>query len=217
MDFIAKLTTQLALQSEPERAQKMSDYMRGQYAFYGVMAGPRKQILKETIASCGIPENLIAVSEQLYQLPERELQLCAIELIQRCKRHWQTELLEHLKWLIITKSWWDTVDFIASNLVGPLLKKFPELEPEVHSWADSNDMWLQRVAILYQLKYKDRTDTDWLKKVILQHAHQKEFFIKKAIGWALREYAKTNEKWVREFLANHTLQALSFREASKHL
>jgi 3-methyladenine DNA glycosylase AlkD len=126
--------------------------------------------------------------------------------------------MDRIKLLIINKSWWDSVDPLATNITGILCAKYPELvQSHILSWAKSDDIWLARVAVLFQLRYKENTDTELLTLIISKNSHNKEFFIAKAIGWALREYSKTNKEWVKLFLDCNILQPLSVREASKYL
>ena len=119
--------------------------------------------------------------------------------------------------LITTKSWWDTVDAI-NRLVGYLAKKYPQLkEDNITEWVDSDNIWLNRISIIFQLKFKEETDTEFLIRAILTNSYKGEFFIDKAIGWALREYSKTNREWVKDFIENNPLSKLSVREGSKYL
>ncbi|MEA1962028.1 MAG: DNA alkylation repair protein [Bacillota bacterium] len=154
----------------------------------------------------------------LWNLPEREFQYLALDYLVLMKKKFQKEEFENLKQLIVSKSWWDTVDLIASNLVATICTTYPELiDTDVLTWADSENLWLRRTAILFQLKYKQATDTELLARIILKNNHSKEFFINKAVGWALREYSKTNREWVKAFIDKLLLQALSVREGSKYL
>ena len=118
--------------------------------------------------------------------------------------------------MIVKNSWWDSTD-VLDNLVAELVSCFPELKSIILEWSDSDNIWLKRTAIDYQLKYKEKTDRDILSKVISDNCNTNEFFIDKAIGWALREYSKTDKEWVREFITEHKLSKLSIREASKYL
>jgi len=138
-------------------------------------------------------------------------------LLFKAKKQWTSNSIKDFEWFITTRSWWDTEDYIASDVVGEFCKKHDEFiwKPVITEWAGSNNMWLQRTAILYQLKYRKNTDTHWLSQVIEMHAHQTEFFIKKAIGWALREYSKTDAVWVKDFVTSHDLQALSVKEGMR--
>lgn len=120
--------------------------------------------------------------------------------------------------LITSKSWWDTVDTLAQKAVGKIARSFPDvIEENIEFWNDSDHLWLQRSAILFQLKYKEQTNEDLLYRYIITHSQSKEFFIQKAIGWALREYSKTNPDSVRQFMEKHPLSKLSVREGSKYI
>jgi 3-methyladenine DNA glycosylase AlkD len=124
-----------------------------------------------------------------------------------------------LRRLIVTHSWWDTVDALASHSVGPLVRRQPELARELDDWSVSENLWLRRTALIYQLGYKERTDAARLFAYVDRMAHEKEFFIRKAIGWALRQYARTAPAEVKAFLLprRQKLSGLSWREATKHL
>ncbi len=200
-----------------ERAAKMKQYMKGQFEYLGIMATPRRELTRQLFKELGVPSEVSIVIRELFNQPYRELHYVAQEMVQKNKRNWTANTINDIEWLVVTKSWWDTVDFIASNLAGPFFKKFPEQKMEfLEKWNASEDIWLIRTSILFQLKYKKDTDADLLKALILPHITNKEFFIKKAIGWALREYAKTNADWVLDFVRSHKLQGLSEREALKH-
>ena len=138
----------------------------------------------------------------------------ALGLYDKRKKQLKQEEIPFLEYLITTKSWWDTVDYISPHLIGALFMKKPEvIEHSIQRWLDSDNLWLQRSAILFQLKYKDKTDTKLLFSIIEACANSKEFFIRKAIGWALREYSKTNPEAVLTFVQTHSLSPLSEREA----
>ena len=128
-------------------------------------------------------------------------------------------LLETVRSLIVTRSWWDTVDTLAANVVGPLVSNHPALRATMDAWSTDDNLWLVRTAILHQLRYRSATDPDRLFRYCDAQAGHGDFFIRKAIGWALREYARTDPDAVRTFVATHRdrLSGLSVREASKHL
>lgn len=215
MDFQSVLHSKLLAQADTERATQMKAYLRDQFAFLGVMATPRRQAFRETFKEVGLPENAVEVAKNLFSADERELNICGQELLFRARRQWTEDSIKDFEWFITTRSWWDTVDYIASTIVGEFVRRYPSPQTSkyIKAWAASDNIWLQRTAILFQLKYRELTDTDWLSRVIEMHANQHEFFIKKAIGWALREYSKTNPKWVQDFVSSHILQALSVKEA----
>jgi 3-methyladenine DNA glycosylase AlkD len=120
--------------------------------------------------------------------------------------------------LLVNNSWWDTVDFIAANIVGWMVSEYPELKrTAIPVWMRHENMWLRRTSLIYQLKYREETDTEILSEAIHTNLESREFFINKAIGWALRQYSKYNPDWVRSFIENTDLQPLSHREASKYI
>ena len=202
-----------------EEAQAMSKYMRNLFLFYGIKKPQREMLTKSFWQKEGLPNanQLSILSLLLWQEPERELHYFALDTIQRLEKQLPISFYETLEQMIINRSWWDSVDYIAS-IVGKYFQRYPELIPVVPSgWINSDNIWLQRVAILFQLKYKAKTNTAILFSYILQQAHSKEFFIQKAMGWALREYSKTDAKTVIDFVKTEDLPSLTKREALKWL
>ena len=150
-------------------------------------------------------------------MPEREYQYVAVDLAEKLSRSVAPEFIDTLQHLIITKSWWDTVDAL-SKTAGVHLTRFPEVRSErLPVWRSSDNIWLRRTALLFQLNFKQRTDFPLLCDIIRENLGSKEFFINKAIGWALRQYARNDPEAVRKFVAAHHLNSLSKREAMKHL
>jgi 3-methyladenine DNA glycosylase AlkD len=216
--FSQALVTACELQKDAERAEKMAAYMKGKFAYFGIMAKPRNEILKAIIKEKTLPNDVIAIAKELWRQPQRELHYCAIELMLKGKKQWTENTIAELEWFIITHSWWDSVDSIAVSLVGEYFKKWPDQKEAItQKWNASENLWLVRTSILFQLKYKRNTDLEMLARYCLAHAHQKEFFIKKAIGWVLREYAKTDKNWVLSFVESYHFQSLSVKEALKHI
>jgi 3-methyladenine DNA glycosylase AlkD len=202
-----------------ELAGPMKAYLKNHFPFLGIKSPLRKELLKEQFVEYALPEpeQFFAEVWTLFELPEREYQYAAIALIDKMKKQLTTEDFPALLQLIETKSWWDSVDSIAPAFVGHLVKIDRVYgEKNMLEWSLSDNMWTNRSAILHQLKFKQETDTDLLFKIIGQHSSSKEFFIQKAIGWALREYAKTNADCVKSFVEGHPLKPLSKREALKH-
>jgi 3-methyladenine DNA glycosylase AlkD len=134
------------------------------------------------------------------------------------KRNYKKEDIQLIEKLITTNSWWDTVDTIAKNILGEYLLEYPlETENVIERFSNSDNMWLNRSAILFQLGYKQKTNFELLQSECEKHKNSNEFFIQKAIGWALREYTKTNPEMVRNYVANTNLKKLSQKEALKHI
>jgi 3-methyladenine DNA glycosylase AlkD len=151
-------------------------------------------------------------------MPEREFQYLAVEYLTRQKAKLTDSDIPNLRILIITKSWWDTVDGL-DVIVGDIALRHPEVSQILLTWSTDENIWLRRAAIDHQLGRREKTDIRLLEKIIINNLGQKEFFINKAIGWSLREYSKTNPEWVREFIERHreALSSLSIREASKYI
>lgn len=201
-----------------ENAVPMAKYMKNQFPFLGLKKPDRtalsKGFLNEKKKDKEIDWDFIF---RCYELPEREFQYLAIDYMSKVANLFQPDDIKRIEKLITTKSWWDTVDAI-SPIVGHIAMKYPEIKETILTkWMESDNIWLKRVSILFQLKYKDKTDTEFLEKAILKNANTNEFFINKAIGWALREYSKTNKEWVRSFIENNKLSKLSVREGSKYI
>ena len=202
-----------------EQAGPMTAYMKNHFPFLGIKSPLRKQLLKEQFAEYALPdpEQLFEEVWKLYDQPEREYQYAAIALLEKMKKYLTIEDLPALRQLIETKSWWDSVDSIAPKSVGDVVKLDREYgEKVMREWSKSDNMWTNRSAILHQLKFKQEMNTELLFEIIQQHSGSTEFFIQKAIGWSLREYAKTNPDLVKSFVEDHPLKPLSKREALKH-
>ncbi|MDA3944958.1 MAG: DNA alkylation repair protein [Bacteroidetes bacterium] len=207
-------------QANPQIAAGAEKYMRNQYPFYGIPAPVRAEIFKTFIKSQGLPdwEKLEEISLNAWQLPQREMQYAAMNVLDRSINKMPPEAVNLLEKLIVQKSWWDTIDFIAPNLIGSLFKRYPEIRDETISrWMHSGNFWLQRSCLLFQLKYKQDTNEKLLFELCEKLSDEKEFFIRKAIGWALRQYARTAPEQVRYFVEKTDLQPLSRKEALKHL
>ena len=208
----------LALQdvAEPARRAPMAAYMRDQFEFLGIVTPARRAATKQLYMGMKShsADELSAIARALWDFAEREYQYAAIDLLAMHANKLDVGHLPFLMELVQTKSWWDTVDAIAS-VVGKVLQYRHDGMDQaiVHQ-----NMWVRRVAILHQLGWRDKTDEALLFSYSLQRAHEKEFFIQKAIGWALRDYARHNPQAVREFTVTEKarLSPLSYREANKH-
>ena len=221
MSFIEHLINTLDKSSDTDNASYMTDYMRGKFQYFGVKTTLRRDILNQVIADnkVEISENTREVTLKLYKLPQRELHVSATEIFEKnLRKTYLKEDITIIEKLITQNSWWDTVDFIAKQILGKYLLKYPEEVPNVISkFSASKDMWLNRSAILFQLGYKSNTNEDILFKQCEIHKHSEEFFIQKAIGWALREYGKTNPESVLNFVNSTPLKPLSQREAIRNI
>jgi 3-methyladenine DNA glycosylase AlkD len=205
--------------SDDERAAGMAAYMKNRFFFFGIGAPLRKQIQKPFLVKSALPpiDGLEEVVTLLWDHPARELHYFAIDLVEKHGAIFRRGDLELLTFMASHQQWWDSIDAIASKLMGAYFTRYPqERYPAVERWLMTGDFWLQRCAILFQLKYKSKTDTSLLEAAILPVRQSNEFFIQKAIGWALREYRKTNREWVDDFIHRVELKPLSRREALKH-
>lgn len=206
--------------ANPTAAGPMAAYMRDQFAFLGMQSALIGQLNRQAVAEWGLPalSELDAILRELWDEPEREFQYFALGLLNRSLPGLPAGWSSTLEYLVTHKSWWDTVDTIAISLVGPYFKRFPaEHLATLPDWRASEDIWLRRVAILFQNNYKLATDFTLLKDIILENLGSREFFINKAIGWSLRTYSRVNADGVRAFVANTPLHPLSKREALKWL
>ena len=202
-----------------EKAEQMSAYMKNKFSYYGIQAPVRKSIFKEVKAQHPISKSeWKSLVTDCFNREEREWQYTALEFVEASRKFWVQEDLAFLEDLVTKKSWWDTVDWLAGT-IGRFYNKYPDPVLErAQVWNTHDDMWLNRVSILFQLHQKEGTDWPLLQRYILTHKDSKEFFIQKAQGWALRQYAKINPRAVLKFLEeNPDLSNLTKREASKHL
>lgn len=219
--FLQLLRSEYSARANAENAQAMSAYMKNLFPFFGVKTPERRTIFRAFLKQ-NIPtswEDVHSTTEILWQQPERELHYCAIEALGAWHKHWHYEnMLPLVHELICTQSWWDSVDALNSVVLKRFFTKFPAHEDTItHDWNQSENIWLQRLSITFQLSRGERVRRDILSEHILHLASSKEFFVQKAIGWMLRDFAYTDPEWVRTFVQNHTLAPLSVREAMKHL
>ncbi|WP_409252332.1 DNA alkylation repair protein [Bacillus sp. SCS-153A] len=220
MTYAEKLIELFRQHKYEENAGPMKAYLRNQFEFLGIKTPERKELLSAFIKEHGNPDlnELPQTVRILWEQPEREFQYAALSLLDKQRRKLHSEHLTLLEELVVTKSWWDTIDSIASRLAGFVIKKYPEEgEGYLKRWISSENFWLNRTAIIHQLSYKGDTDEEKLFSYIKQHSSSKEFFIEKAIGWALREYSKTAPETVVQFIEKEDLRPLSKREGLKYL
>lgn len=221
-EFHSALRGIISQHADSARALGAAAYMRNKFPFFGIDAPTRRLLIREVRQTLGLPLSVLDLADLCWADPEREMQYAACDLMSQPKalRTLTPDDVPHLEQLITQKSWWDTVDVLAPTIIGGVLRPFPEL---VHSHARqmiaSENFWLQRSAILLQLKYRDATDFDLLTECILMRASSKEFFVRKAAGWALRSYAYVRPDRVRAFVDDHRqeLSGLTIREALKNV
>ncbi len=218
--FIEELREAFELVADAAHAEGAAAYMKNQFQFFGIYTNQRRVMSNSIFKQFGIfsESELNTLVKKLFQEPEREFQYVAIELIAYHKKYWTKKIIELTEYCLLQKSWWDSVDHIASLILGPYFKKFPEqIITITNAWNNHENFWLQRSSIMFQKAYKLDTDTKLLSKYILNVRDNKEFFVQKAIGWALREFGKTNPTWVIDFVHEHQLTGLSAREALRRI
>jgi 3-methyladenine DNA glycosylase AlkD len=202
-------------------AKEQSKYMEGLFSFFGVQAVMRRSLQDAVFSKYPISDEatLLSTMDQLWREEEREYQYAGCDLAEKYLKKCTLKSLTCFEELIRKKSWWDTVDMISSKLVGSLLIRYPEEKKRMDRWIEDPEMWIRRAALLFQLKYKEKTDEKVLFSYCLKTMHEKEMFIRKAIGWALREHSKTSPDSVKDFIHMHrlSLSPLSIREGMKHL
>ena len=216
------VTAELKRLADPAKAPAMAAYMKTAQPFFGVSTPVRTAMLKQIGDQFAPPDqkSYTRAVMALWKLPHREERYCAITFARRYEQFITSESLPLYERMIREGAWWDFVDEIAVNLVGTVYGNFrAQTRPLIEQWIDDEHMWIRRTALLSHLKHKRETDAAQLFKHCLKRADESEFFIRKAIGWALREYSKTNPRAVRAFLKTNRKQLsnLSYTQGSKHL
>ena len=200
-------------------AESMEKYMQDKFRFLGVRGATRTEIYKKYFPDARKTKTIDwDFVERCWNKEEREFQYAVVYYLKAIQRFLKREDISRLKYLIVTKSWWDTVDLLA-KVVGSLVIRIEGYDQIMLEWSKDSNIWLRRVAILYQLSLKDKVDEQILDNILVNNLGNSEFFINKAIGWALRDYSKFNPEWVREFIKENkaNMTNLSIREASKYL
>ncbi len=214
---VGVLRDAFAAVADPPRAEQMRAYQRDQFTFFGIPA-PARRALARPILDLGRhpdPDTVVALAEALWHAPERECTYAATDLLVRHERRLAGEHLGAVERCMTTSSWWDTVDALAANVAGPLVLRSPDLHDVPDRWIADDDLWLRRTALLHQLHAGASTDAARLFAYCERCADEREFFIRKAIGWALRQYARTDAAAVGAFVdrLGERLSPLSRREA----
>ncbi len=216
--YFAELKSAFEKHANPTIAAGAKAYMRNKSEFYGLPSPLRRQLVKEFIAHSGYPsyEQLEEMVRYAWEQPQREWQYAAMEIVEKSLKKADPGLLDLAEWMITNKSWWDSVDFVAPNIVGALFKKFPEVRMlYIEKWMNSGYLWLQRSCLIHQLHYNKTTDQELLFTLCERLANHPDFFIRKAIGWSLRQYSKTFPDAVVAFVNTHEMSNLSRKEALK--
>ncbi|MEX2134248.1 MAG: DNA alkylation repair protein [Acidimicrobiia bacterium] len=216
------VSVRLARAADPDKAPAMQAYMKTDMSFYGVQKAGRTVVLRDLVREYR-PDTASSYRElvlALWNLDHREEKYMALGVARHFTAHIVPDQIGLYHRLIIEGAWWDLVDEVSTHLVRHLVVGFPvESWPVVDRWIDEDDMWLRRTALICQVGAKDHTDPDRLFAFCAARAHEKEFFIRKAIGWALRDFARTDPAAVAAFINAHLgeLSGLSYREGSKHI
>jgi 3-methyladenine DNA glycosylase AlkD len=219
--YVLALKKLFEANANPAQAEPMKRYMRDQFEYLGIKGPHFAVLMKGFIKENGHPpiDQLDIIVRELWSLSQREFQYVAMSLMSKFENKVGPEFITSIEYLLVTKSWWDTVDMLASHAVGTQFKRFPDVrEKYLKKWRKSDNFWLRRTALLFQLSYKKETDFDLLCELVHENLGSDEFFINKAIGWALRQYAHTNSAPVKKFVkATKELSPLSQREALKNI
>lgn len=217
--YYTKLDARLEALANEDNAIPMKKYMKSHFEFYGIKSAERKAAVAAHRIEFGIitPGELEEFVHLCWDNPFRETHYSCMDIIDREKKPGKSRL-ELYEWMVLHRSWWDSVDFIAPSLMGRLFSQNPEMVQEnTERYVQSGELWLQRSALIFQLKYKEKTDLSLLFHYCERLADEKDFFIRKAIGWSLRQAGKFYPKEVKNFVADHSISPLSVREALKHL
>ncbi|NVO18587.1 MAG: DNA alkylation repair protein [Bacteroidetes bacterium] len=218
MHYFQSLKESFERNADPVYARGAKAYMRGLSEFYGLGSPLRRELYRDFIRQSGYlePSQLENLVSYCWEQPQREWQYVGLEMTEHFARKGNPDLLKLAEFMITHKSWWDTVDFVAPNIAGAILKKNPSLiRMQIEDWMSSGNLWLLRSGLLFQLRYKFETDEALLFELCERLSGHKDFFIRKAIGWSLREHSKRNPLAVTQFVGSHNLSPLSQREALK--
>ena len=219
MDKFSTITELFENAHNSENADAMSAYMKNKFEFYGIPSPERKELYKDFLKSEKASKTIDwDFLDKCYKDGHREFQYLVYDYLLAMKRYIAFEDIDRIKRFIITKSWWDTIDFLC-KIIGDIGLRDTRVHDLMLKWSESDNIWIKRTAILHQLAYKDKTDTELLENIIRNCLGSDEFFINKAIGWTLREYSKTSPQWVSDFINRYKneLSALSIKEGSKYI
>lgn len=200
-------------------ATKMTAYLLNQFPHFGIKTKPRRLLAHEHNKGFDLNQaEFLAFAKVCYAYPEREMHHYCLDTLQSFKKKFTQETITLSEYLIMHNSWWDTVDTVNSKISAVIFARDRKLQQEtVLRWKDADNMWLRRSAIIAQIKFRSDTDTDLLSQAIESNLGSDEFFINKAIGWALREYGDVNPEWVLRYVKKIELHPLSHREAIRKI
>ena len=205
--------------ADPAAAAAMSDYMRGKFIFYGI-AAPKRRALYRDFLKAEKKNGTVdyAFLDRCWADEHREFQYVVFDYLTALESFLTYDDIFVMEKYVRTKQWWDTIDFF-DEIIGGIGLRDGRVTDLMLDWSLDGDFWVRRIAIDHQLGRKEKTDAALLEKIIVNNLGSKEFFVNKAIGWALRDYSKTNPAWVKDFLSRHggEMSKLSLREAGKYI
>ena len=219
MDKFLEIKKRFESREDKENAIAMSKYMRNLFGFYGFPAPKRKEVYNDIIRA---DKKAKVVDweflDKCYDDKHREFQYLVYDYLLATRQYVSFEDIPRIKCYITTKSWWDTIDFLC-KVIGDIGLRDPRVKDLMIDWSKDENIWLKRTAIEHQLGLKDRTDSELLEQIIANNFGSDEFFVNKAIGWALRDHSKTNPEFVKGFINKHKdeMDILSIKEASKYI
>lgn len=219
MDKFLEIKRMFESREDKEKSDAMSRYMRNLFDFYGVPTPERKEVYNDFIRS---EKRTKAIDwdflDKCYEDCHREFQYLVYDYLLALKQYVSFEDMPKIRTYITTKPWWDTTDFLC-KVIGDVGLRDSRIKALMIDWSKSDNIWLKRTAIEHQLGLKEKTDTGLLEQIIVNNFGSDAFFVNKAIGWALRDYSKTDPEFVREFLNKHSdkMARLSVKEASKYI
>ena len=218
MDF-NKLYEEMIQHKNEEQAQRMSKYMLNKFEYIGIKTPERRKIFKNFFSEYKNEEKIDwEFVNKCWENKYREFQYVAADYLKNMKDKLTINDIPKFKRLILEKSWWDTIDNLDMT-IGALALKDSNVNKILLEWSLDENIWLRRIAIDHQLLRKEKTNTELLEKILKNNLGQAEFFINKAIGWALRDYSKISPEWVKNFIEENKekMAKLSIKEASKYL
>ena len=217
-EYIKSLEIEFKRNANEETAIQQKAYMKNHFDFYGIKTPLRRKIQKPFFEYKFLPKknDLEKIVKILWAKPKREYQYFTQELLFQYHKQFEIDDIKIFEFMITNKSWWDTIDLISAKLVGEYFKIYPfQKNKYINKWLSSNNIWLQRTCVLFQLNYKDTLDKKLLSYIINSLLGSDKFFINKSIGWILRSYSRINPEWVIDFVNNTELDKLSVREGLK--
>lgn len=221
-EYTLLVTQALSAHANPVLAAQMKAYLRGQFEFLGIQTPTRRQACRALPQLASDPKLLLQIAQTLWCKPEREYRYVAVDLLAKHATAFHATDLPAFKKLLQQGAWWETVDGL-SGVIGDIVLQHQHNAPTAHhvmdEWLMDADFWVRRSAMIHQLGWRMKTDTDRLSHYALTLSSESEFFIRKAIGWAFRDYAKWNPTWVAQFMKKHQAKfsGLTVREATRNI